>query len=149
MHKFALLFLVAALSFGLMGCAVPPANPRANLRTNSGWDLPDPDQATIVDVWSEEAGDAQHADSYVVVLSHTVKGQERFDKVFVDKETFASVHEGDTVEIELMSVTSNEDNRYILEIEYCWHVGDQDLQVIFKCDATERPIRPDPGSDKY
>ena len=149
MRKFALLFLVVVLSFGFMGCVIPPANPPANLRTNSGWDLPDPDQATIADMWREEADDVHSSDLYIVVLSHTVKDQERFEKVSVDKETFSSVHEGDTVEIELISVTSNENETYVLEIEYCWHAGDRDYQVIFRCEATKQPTQPGYEFDKY
>lgn len=137
MKKFALLFLVAVLSFGFVGCA-------GSFRTP--WNLPDPDQATVIEVWSsDESSEGQNVESYVVVFEQ----RERFAKVLVDKATFEAVREGDKVEIELMSITSTEDKKYFLEVEYCWHVGDRDYQVIFKCDATECPVRPDSDADEY
>ncbi|MDO8467298.1 MAG: hypothetical protein Q7S83_04135 [bacterium] len=130
MHKIAQLMLVAALAFGLAGCAGSFRKP---------WNFPDPDKATIVDVWSsDETGEDQSGESYVVVFEQ----RERFVELSVDKATFDSVHEGDTVEIELISITSTEDNRYILEVEYLWHVGGQKYPVIFRWDAKDRPVRP-------
>lgn len=137
MRRLALLALIAVLSFGFVGCA-------GSLFKNP-WNLPDPDWATVTEVWvGDENEEGSDVGSYVVVLEQ----RDRFVTVIVDKATFESVHEGDKVEIELKSVTSTEDNRYVLEIEYCWHVGNQDFQVIFKCDATERPVRPGSGPGK-
>ncbi len=137
MRKIALSMLVAALSLGFVGCA-------GSLFKNP-WNMPDPDQATVAEVWiGDENEEGRSVGSYVVVLEQ----RDRFVIVVVDKATFESVHEGDKVEIELISVTSTEDNRYILEVEYCWHVGKQDFQVIFKWDATKRPVRPGSDSDK-
>ncbi len=130
MRKIVQLMLVVAVSFGFIGCAGSFKNP---------WNFPDPDKATVVDVWSgDETGGDQSAGSYVVVFEQ--RGQ--FAKVHVDKKTFESAHEGDVVEIELISVTSTEDNRYVLEVEYCWHIGGQKYPVIFRWDAKTRPARP-------
>src|SRR3989344_3536899 len=111
MRKIAQLMLVAVLSFGFTGCAGSFRKP---------WNFPDPDKATIVDVWiSDKADEDQSGESYVVVFEQ----RGLFAKVYVDKEVFESVHEGATVEIELISITSIEDNQYILEGEYLWRVG--------------------------
>lgn len=136
MRKFALLFLVAVLSFGFMGCAGSFRKP---------WNLPDPDKATVVDTWiGDAASEDQSGEYYVVVFEQ----RERFVKVHVDKKVFDAVHEGDVVEVELVSITSTEDNMYILEVEYLWHVGGKKYPVIFKWDAKDRPVRPKPDPRK-
>ena len=136
MRKIAQLMLVAVLSFGFIGCTGSFRKP---------WNLPDPDKATIVDVWiSDETSEDQSVGSYVVVFEQ----RERFVKVCVDKKVFDAVHEGDTVEIELISITSTMDNQYILEVEYLWHVGGQKYPVIFRWDAKDRPVRPKPDPRK-
>lgn len=137
MRKLASFAFVVVLSLGFVGCV--------GVSSRNHMNLPDPDQATVTEVWvGDENEEGQSVGSYVVVLEQ----RNRFVIVVVDKATFESVHEGDKVEIELISVTSTEDDRYILEVEYCWHVGKQDFQVIFKWDATQRPVRPGSGPDK-
>ncbi|MEK7654255.1 MAG: hypothetical protein AAB345_03150 [Patescibacteria group bacterium] len=132
MRKFALLFLVTASSFGSVGC----------INFGNRWNLPDPDQATIVAIWS--AVEPQKAESYVVVLEQ----RERFAKVAVDEATFKAIHEGDKVEVELVSVTFTEDDKYIRETEYCWKIGDCKYKIVFRWDATKRPVRPNSDFDK-
>lgn len=137
MRKLASFALVFVLSFGFVGCV--------GVSSRNHMNLPDPDQATIAEAWiGDEDEEGPDVGSYVVVLEQ----RDRFVKLLVDKATFESVHEGDKVEIELISVTSTEDNRYILEVEYCWHVGKQDFQVIFKWDATQRPVPPGKKTSK-
>lgn len=136
MKKVALLALAAVLSLGFMGCAGSFKDPL---------NLPDPDQATVVGVWSEsKTSEGQSTEIYVVVLEQ----RERFVKLSVDKATFEVVREGDTVEVELISYTLTQDNVYLLETEYLWKVGGQKYPVIFKCDARTRPTRPVPSADK-
>lgn len=143
MRKLDLLALVAVLSFGFVGCAGSFKDPLS---------LPDPDQATVVGTWiSQVPGKNQLEESYVVVLQQRALSDKHaapFVELRVDKATFDSVREGDKVELELMSYTLTQDNAYLLEIEYRWHVSGRDYPVIFKCDATKCPVPPkiDPKS---
>ena len=137
MRKFALLAFVTMLSFGFTGC-MNPGN-RWNANSGNRWNLPDPAQATIVDVWSdyETRGD-KSVEFYVVVFEY----DERFAKIRVEKDTFEAVHEGDTAEIELMSFSLTQDDQYLLKTEYCWRIGGREYEVIFRSDAEKRPVRP-------
>lgn len=129
MRKYALFGMIAVLSFGSVGC----------MNVGNRWNLPDPDQATVVDVWSDyENHEGKSVEVYIVVFEL----RERFAKVRVAKDTFEAVHEGDKAEVELMSLSLTQDDQYLLETEYCWHVGGRDYQVIFKSSAKERPARP-------
>lgn len=131
MRKFALLFLVAVLSFGFVGCAGTFKKPQ-NLP-------PDPTVSTVVGAWiTQVPGKNQLEDAYIVVF----EDRERFAMVYVDKASFESVHEGDKVELGLLSATYTEDYKYFLETEYVWKVSGREYPVIFKWDAKERPMPP-------
>ncbi len=124
MRKFALLFCVVALSFWFGGCInAQRINPKAK------WNLSDPYQTTIVETRSDyEAHGDRDFEFYVVVFEHMGRRAE----VRVEKETFEAIHEGDKVDLDLLSVTTTEDDRYFLEVCYTWDIGKHEYNVVFR-----------------
>ncbi len=140
MRKSALLFLVAILSFGFAGCVnLGRVNPEKK------WNLSDPYQTAIVETRSDyEARANQPFEFYVVVFEHMGQRAE----VRVEESTFEAVHKGDKVDLDLLSVTTTEDDLYFLEVCYTWNIGGHTYNVVFRGEAPKPPVQPIPGIDK-
>ncbi|TSC82616.1 MAG: hypothetical protein G01um101419_534 [Parcubacteria group bacterium Gr01-1014_19] len=127
MRKFALLFCVVALSSGFGGCInAQRINPEQK------WNLQDPYKTTVVETWSDyKTPGNEDSQFYVVVFEHMGRRAE----VHVEKSTFDAVHEGSEVDLDLLSVTTTEDDLYFLEVCYTWDIGKHEYNVVFRCDA--------------